>query len=168
MSIILPLLFAVAVQQTTCPMHAQHNADGSVEHGAGVDHRHDTLGVSHQSSTHSFRLFADGGAIELHAASEKETVAIDGIRTHLQTIVKQFNAADFSTPMFVHDKSPDGIDDMKRLRDRIAYRYEPLADGARIHIITGDPQALAAVHAFLRFQVIEHRTANSGEVERDQ
>ena len=164
---------AQTMDPATCPMHAQHMAaakaaaDGSAEHGAAVDHRHDTLGVSHETTHHSFRLFEDGGAIELHANSATDTATIDAIRTHIRMIADQFSAGNFSTPMFVHDKVPDGIIDMKRLQSRIAFRYEQLPAGARIRITTTDGDALAATHAFLRFQVVEHRTSNTGKIESD-
>src|SRR5215212_2461700 len=63
----------------SCPMHAQHMAeaaakdrvaaDGSAGHGQEVDSRHDTFGMPHNGSTHSFRLFAHGGVIEPRANS---------------------------------------------------------------------------------------------------
>src|SRR6476661_4634407 len=89
----------------SCPMHAQHmaaakaehvKADGSAEHAAGVDGRHDTFGMSHSTSTHSFRLFANGGAIELRANNRTDRATIDAIRTHLQEVAAQFKNADFS------------------------------------------------------------------------
>ena len=166
-------LAAQTMDPATCPMHAQHMAaakaaaDGSAEHGADVDHRHDTLGVSHETTHHSFRLFDDGGAIELYSNSTTDIATIDAIRAHIRTIANQFSGGDFSTPMFVHDKVPDGIADMKRLQSRIAFRYEQLPAGARIRITTADRDALAATHAFLRFQVIEHRTSNTGKIESD-
>src|SRR4051812_39794408 len=88
---------ALGQQQTTtaapasdpmasCPMHAQHMAeaqkehvaaDGSAKHGKEVDHRHDEFGMPHGASTHSFRLFVDGGAIELRANTAEDDKAID-------------------------------------------------------------------------------------------
>ena len=163
---------AAAGDQATCPMHAQHmaaaKADGSAEHGAGVDGRHDTFGMSHTTSTHSFRLFANGGAIELLANDAADRATIDAIRTHLQQIAAQFKNADFSTPAFVHGYTPDGVAQMERARGDIRYRYEPLDAGGRIRITTKSAEALAAIHDFLRFQVTEHRTANSGKVEQDK
>jgi hypothetical protein len=156
----------------SCPMHAQHMAaksaaDGSAGHGAAVDQRHDSFGMPHEGSTHSFRLFADGGAIELRADRAGDDAAVTTIREHLQKVAGQFVEADYSTPAFVHGARPDGVPEMERLRGAIAYRFEPLPAGGRIRIMTKSPEALAAVHAFLRFQVTEHRTANSGQVEDD-
>ena len=160
----------------SCPMHAQHmaaakaasvRADGSAEHGHQVDSRHDTFGMSHTRSTHSFRLFADGGAIELRATDAADEATIAAIRAHLQEITPQFAKGDFSTPQFVHGYTPDGVAQLGQLRNDIAYRYQQLDGGGRIRITTRSAEAQAAVHAFLQFQVIEHRTANTGKVEED-
>lgn len=159
-----------------CPMHAQHmkdakepaaRADGSAGHGRHVDGRHDSFGMSHTKSTHSFRLFADGGAIELRASDAADQTTVAAIRTHLQQITPQFSEGDFSTPQFVHGYAPDGVAQLTRLRDDITYRYQELDGGGRIRITTTSAEALDAIHAFLRFQVIEHRTANTGKVEAD-
>lgn len=161
----------------SCPMHAQHMAetqkehvapDGSAQHGQDVDHRHDAFGMEHTASSHSFRLFADGGAIELRANVAEDEKNVTMIRTHLQQTAVQFNTADFSTPAFVHGYSPDGVAAMARLRANISYQYQQLTGGGRIRITAKSPEALAAVHDFLRFQVVEHRTGNTGKVEEDK
>jgi hypothetical protein len=181
MSAIAGLTFSLLVLASTdptasCPMHAQHmaaakaeaaRADGSAEHGRHVDSRHDTLGMSHDQSAHSFRLFADGGAIELRATDAADEATVNAIRGHLQEIITQFEKGDFSTPAFVHGYTPDGVAQLEQLRSAITYRYQRLDGGGRIRITTKSPEALAAIHAFLRFQVIEHRTANTGKVEED-
>lgn len=153
-----------------CPLHAQHAArtpDGSREHGADVDARHDTFGMSHQSTRHSFRMFVDGGAIELYANDSNDVETVDAIRDHLKKIAEAFTRGDFTTPRFVHGYEPNGVDGMKRAGGTIAYRYEERPGGGRIRIDTRDRAALGAVHEFIRFQVIEHRTKDSGKVEED-
>jgi hypothetical protein len=152
----------------SCPMHAQHKANASPHHTESVDARHDTLGMSHEKAHHSFRLFADGGAIELQAVDAGDAATIAAIRTHLHAIAEAFAKADFSTPAFVHGNAPPGVATMKSLKTGIAYRYEELPAGARVHIITTASDALPAIHDFLRFQVTEHRTGNSGQVELDR
>jgi hypothetical protein len=42
---------------------------------------------------------------------------------------------------------------------RIKYVFTAIAGGGEIRITTEDPQALKAVHDFLRFQRKEHRAA---------
>ena len=170
-------LFSIALaarsgDQTACPMHEQHmkaaHPDDSASHGAEVDARHDTFGMSHESSHHNFRQFKDGGAIELRANDPNDTAMIDMIRTHLREINASFVKSDFSTPMFVHGHAPDGVAEMKRLSRRIRYQYEDVDHGGRIRITSTDPKALAAIHDFMKFQVIEHRTSDPGAIEEDK
>ncbi|HUP60790.1 MAG TPA: hypothetical protein VNA69_10270 [Thermoanaerobaculia bacterium] len=166
-------LFGQDTNAATCPLHAQHMAekkaaapaDGSAEHGAKVDGRHDTLGVHHLESVHSFRLFEDGGAIELRATDASDAAAIEAIRVHLREIVKQFAKADFTTPEFVHGRVPAGVEGMKRHHGATAYRFETLPSGGRIRITTNDAAALGAIHEFMQFQIVEHRTEDTGKVE---
>jgi hypothetical protein len=57
-----------------------------------------------------------------------------------------------------------GTADMTRLKDRITYQYEETPLGGRVRIVTRDTAALAAVHAFLHFQIADHQTDDSGVV----
>jgi hypothetical protein len=170
----------------TCPMHAEHMkaaaasegtgkshsdhvaASGDAKHGAAVDSRHDSLVMSHETTHHSFRLFADGGAIELRANDAADSATIGSVRMHLHSIASEFTKKDFKTPTFVHGYTPDGVKQMERLHASINYRYEDVDSGARIRMTTTNPEALDAIHDFLRFQVIEHRTSNTGKVEEDK
>lgn len=166
------LLLMMSEPQSHCPMHAKHTAaaaaaDGSHKHGKEVDRRHDTFGMSHASTRHNFRLFRDGGAIELRANDAADAKTVGVIREHLQAIAAEFTKGEFSTPAFVHGKTPHGVDDMKRLGAAIAYRYETLPEGGRIRLTGKDPGAVAAIHSFMKFQVIEHRTGDRGEVEEE-
>src|SRR6266508_440881 len=152
--------FFTSLDQTNCPMHEQHMK--------AVDARHDTLGMAHDRSSHRFRLFRDGGAIELRANDARDVATVSAIRKHLRKVAAAFAKNDFSTPAFVHGHAPDGVDTMKRRRDRIRYRYESVDGGGRIRVTTTDPDALAAVHDFMKFQVGEHGTNDSGEVEEEK
>lgn len=86
----------------------------------------------------------------------KDTAARDAIRTHLMHISHAFSTGDFDIPMFVHDTVPPGMMEMKRLKAKISYSFEETPAGGRVVITTSDPEALAAVHKFLRFQIKEH------------
>ncbi|HSP15244.1 MAG TPA: hypothetical protein VLV78_10880 [Thermoanaerobaculia bacterium] len=152
------MITALLLLLAVCPLHEQHMAEA----------RHDTFGFSHESSKHAFRLFDDGGAIELRATKESDAATIAAIRKHLQSIASEFTKSDFSTPHFVHDKTPAGVATMQRLTNAIQYRYEELPAGARVRIRTTDAEALKAVQDFLRWQIAEHQTGDSGNVERDQ
>jgi hypothetical protein len=42
----------------------------------------------------------------------------------------------------------------------ISYLYQSTPDGGRVLMRTRDPQALEAIHQFLKFQIEEHRTGD--------
>ena len=140
-----------------CPMHA--------EHASGVDQRGDTaMGFSHEKTSHHFRLLPDGGAIEVTANDAGDEVSRKQIRAHLTHISQLFARGNFQIPMFVHDRKPPGTEVMQQKKDKISYRYEEMEKGARVRITTSDPDALKAVHEFLRFQITDHRTGDGLEI----
>jgi hypothetical protein len=159
----LTLPFAtVAQDMPSCPMHDEHMAQaGSDHHHAGVDARGDhEMGFSHEKTTHHFRLFADGGAIEVTANDASDTESRDQIRAHLAHVAQLFSAGNFQIPMLVHDQIPPGVPVMKDRKNRIHYTYESSETGGSVRITTKDEKALAAVHEFLRFQITDHRTGD--------
>ncbi len=127
-------------------------------------HGDKAMGFSHGAAKHTFRLFADGGAIEVRALDPDDAGTIAAIRAHLQSIAKSFADGDFSRPMAVHDRLPDGAATMKKLRKSIEYRYGEIPSGGRVSIVTSNRRALGAVHEFLRFQIREHETGDPLEV----
>ena len=157
------LYILLATTAPDCPMHAEHMkakaaaAEPDAANGPAVDHRHDSFGFSHLESKHSFKITKDGGAIEL-TSDDDATVA--KIRTHLQAIAEAFQKNDFETPAFVHARTPAGVEAMQRLHESIVYKYEEMPRGARVRITTKSQEAIDAVHEFLRFQIVEHRTGD--------
>jgi TusA-related sulfurtransferase len=119
------------------------------------------MGFNQSKTTHHFRTLEDGGAIEVTVNDASDTADLAAIRDHLAQIAKQFAAGEFSSPMMTHGELPPGAAEMQNLKDKIAYTYEKLPLGARVKITTGDPQALAAVHKFLAYQIKEHRTGDA-------
>src|SRR5579864_2997056 len=168
--LVLLLLALPAIAQDTkqddmkdCPMHAQHAAQS---HQAIVEsHGDQAMGFPHDKTTHHFRMAADGGAIEVTANDSGDKTNTTAIRSHLSHIAMMFRNGDFSTPMFVHDGIPPGVTTMKLLKSNIGYNYEEIASGGRVHIKSDDPVAVAAIHDFLRFQISEHQTGDSLEIE---
>jgi hypothetical protein len=82
-------------------------------------------------------------------------------------IAKMFAAGDFDTLMFVHDATPPGAKTMAKLHEQIRYSYRDTESGGRVRIQTTSAKALDAVHSFLRFQIIEHKTGDSGKVAQE-
>ena len=123
-----------------------------------MDHRHgDVVGADPSSLAHRFVSTASGGDVILDRKAG-DTLTIAQIRTHLDEIAKAFSTGDFSTPMMIHEKAADGADVMTRKASVIKYEVESTAAGGTLHITTSDPEALAAIHRFIEFQVREHRT----------
>ena len=158
------LLLWMTGDPVSCPMHAKHTAAAS--HHEQVDERGDhVMGFSHETTKHNLRLLNDGGAIEVRAndAADEESIAL--IRTHLRMIAKEFANGKFAKPLAIHAQMPPGVDVMKASRESIAYVYEVVERGARVRIKTGDAPSRDAVHAFLKFQIEDHRTGDSLDVE---
>ena len=158
-SLALPVL-ARCQSETTCPMHNQTAmTDG---HAAGVDARGDhAMGFFHQASAHHFLLYPNGGAIEVDADNKEDQMTRDEIRVHLSHIAQMFTDGDFQVPMFIHDIVPPGVSVMKSKRSAITYTFKPTPTGGRVCIATADKDALKAIHAFLVFQIDDHRTGDS-------
>ena len=159
-------------QSAACPMHEKHMAaQAKASSPSGNTHaRHDdsemnargdkAMGFSQGKTTHHFRLLDDGGAIEVEANDSQDTSSRASIRQHLAYIAEAFSSGDFDVPMFVHDQTPPGVPLMKRLKADIKYEFEQTERGGRLRIKTANAEALAAVQAFLRFQIEEHQTGD--------
>lgn len=140
-----------------------HNHDS---HPDGVNRRGDeVMGFSHAKTTHHFLLKTDGGAIQVEANNANDAASRDQIRQHLKHIAKKFSEGDFAAPMFIHAQTPPGVPAMQSLKAEIKYEFEELERGGRIRISTNNPEAVKALHEFLRFQIKDHQTGDSGEIE---
>ncbi len=122
------------------------------------------MGFSQTRTTHRFLLEADGGVIEVGADDARDAESRDRVRQHLAHVARAFAEGDFRTPLAVHDRVPPGAHEMCRLRASIKYEFEQTERGGRVRIRTGNKEALAAVHAFLRFQIKDHQTGDKLEV----
>jgi hypothetical protein len=129
---------------------------------SAIDHRGAmAMGFDQHATTHHFRLYADGGAIEVSANDAADAASRAAIRMHLSHIAGMFAAGNFDAPMLVHDTTAvPGIAVMAERKQAIGYQYLETASGGRVTITTIDPEALRAVHAFLRYQITEHKTGD--------
>ena len=123
------------------------------------------MGFDQSQTKHHFSLFKDGGAIEVTVKDPADTTNRDAIRSHLRHTAVMFADGNFDNPMLVHDtRNVPGAAVMRSRKDRIRYDYRDVENGGRVNIVTSDRDTLAAVHAFLRFQIDEHKTGDSTEV----
>ena len=171
--LITPLLLAFALAAVTSSRSfppslrsgMDRSQEASSEHQDDIHSRGDhAMGFSHDATTHHFRLYKTGGAIEVVTNDPKDTAGRDQIRAHLSHIAKKFSAGDFNVPMFIHGTTPPGSTTMTKLRDQIRYQFQETPRGAKIQIVTANSEALEAVHAFLRFQISDHQTGDSTDL----
>ena len=159
-------LFLITMVFAAALMVQAQTPDQHDDHHAGMTRRGDqAMGFSHEKTTHHFRLYKDGGAIEVSANQATDTDSRDMIRMHLAHIAKMFAAGDFKAPMFIHGTNPPGTATMAQLRDKITYHYEDTSSGGRVRIASADPRAVDAIHKFLRFQIDEHKTGDSTDLQ---
>jgi len=153
-----------AQDMQSCPMHKEHMKEAS-QHQADVEkHGDEAMGFPHDKTTHHFRLYSDGGAIELTVNDNKDSQNLQAIRSHLTHIVTMFSNGEFSIPMFVHDQVPPGVSVMKEKRTEMSYTFEELPGGGRVRIKTENRDALDAIHEFLRFQIADHHTGDTTDI----
>jgi len=153
-----------AQDMQSCPMHKEHMKESAQHQADLVKHGDEAMGFPHDKTTHHFRLYSDGGNIEVIVNDSKDSQNMQAIRSHLTHIVMMFSNGEFSIPMFVHDQVPPGVLVMKEQRTKISYTFEELPTGGRVRIKTTNPDGLKAVHDFLRFQIEDHHTGDTTEV----
>jgi hypothetical protein len=127
---------------------------------AALQQRGETaMGVDQYAAAHVFEPLPDGGRIVLqmkepHAAEEGK------IRAHMRTIAASFSEGDFSLPGFVHDSVVPGTATMSRLRGEISYAARDIERGGELRLTTRNPEAVRAVHEFLKFQTMDHHAGH--------
>lgn len=150
----------VGAEDVTCPHHAGHQAQ--------MEERGDlVMGFDHTKTIHHFLLKPDGGVIVADAKEASDSDSIAKIRKHFVEIVEEFSKGEFSKPKEIHNRVPPGVAEMIQHRDEIAYTFHETEKGGEIRIKTANEEARKAVHAFLRFQIEDHRTQDSLEVPSD-
>lgn len=115
------------------------------------------IGVDQYTSTHHFDDMTDGGRIELQLDVD-DSAGVAQIRAHLQAIASAFADGDFTTPAFVHMQSVTGANVMAAKRAAIRYTFTALPRGGQLLIVSKDKDAITAIHEFLAFQRMDHRT----------
>ena len=140
------------------PLLAQQTAVTAQQMDARGKH---VMGFDQQKTAHHFRLYEDGGAIEVSVKDTADAENLKAIRAHLPHIATMFADGEFDAPMLVHDtKNVPGAADLARLKARLRYNYVETPAGGRVDIVTTDRDALNALHAFLRFQITDHQTGD--------
>lgn len=110
----------------SCPMHKEHMKEAAQHQSVVEKHGDEAMEFPHDKTTHHFRLYSDGGAIEVIVNDNKDSQNLQAIRSHLTQIVTMFSNREFSIPMFVHDQVPPGVPVMKEKHAEISYNFEHL------------------------------------------
>ena len=140
------LLFLLLVASGIQDPHREMNARGAA-----------AMGFDQEQTVHHFRLYSDGGAIEVAVKDGADAKNLAALRGHLPHIAQMLADGDMSMPHFIHAQDVPGSAEMKAMKSAIVYRYEEMPGGGRVRITTTDPKALHALHTFLRFQITDHR-----------
>jgi len=151
----------LSAQQATVQAKPAPQADPHAQMHERGNH---AMGFDQDKTTHRFILYEDGGAIEVRVNNAGDTTNRDAIRSHLPHISKMFGSGDFSTPLVVHDTNVPGTKELAALKDRLQYTYVETPAGGRVDIVTTDREALDAVHKFLRYQIADHKTGDSAQI----
>jgi hypothetical protein len=125
----------------------------------------EAMGFDQARATHHFLLTPDGGRIQVEANDGADALIIGQVVAHLKTIREQFAAGDFRSPRHTHGEDPAGVPALMRLRASINYVFEGTPRGGLVAISSDDPEARAAIHQFLRYQIREHGTGDPLTVE---
>ncbi len=152
---VLSVLCILFLSMPAAPVARQDHHASTDRRAAGV------MGFDQERTTHHFLLFNDGGAIDVSVKRASDTKNLDAIRSHLPHIAQMFGSGNFDAPMLVHDSANvPGTKAMAARKNAIRYEYADTPNGGRVNIITSDAEARDAVHAFLRFQIAEHKTGD--------
>jgi hypothetical protein len=85
-------------------------------------------------------------------------------------VTARLNSRNCSGSAYVHHIQRQDGNAARCVRDRslkaeIKYGFEELERGGRVSISTNNPEAVKAIYEVLRFQIKDHQTGDSGEIE---
>jgi len=152
------LAFPVALFMVACLGKVTSLSAQDTSFAAMQDRGKEAMGVDQYTSSHLFESLPDGGRIVLRR-DVADSAGVAAIRDHMRYIAERFAAGDFALPGFVHAQEVPGTRVMTERRAFIAYAADTLPLGGQVRIVTADPAALEAIHAFLEFQRHEHHAA---------
>lgn len=149
------LVTVLLITTATFAQHSMHDHSADVkQHGA------EAMGFDQNKTTHHFVLTKDGGYVQVTAKDPKDATSTSQIRSHLQQQEKKFAAGDFGAPEHTHGRVPPGVPTMQQLKSQMRYDLQHIDRGARLHLTSKNPKAVAAIHDFLRFQISDHQSGD--------
>ena len=155
--VLLSVLLACGDRRSArAPQMADHDAADSAfalvqSRGRGA------MGVDQYTSQHRFESLPDGGRITL-TRDTGDYAGVAQIRDHMREIAALFRDGNFDLPGFVHDREVPGTSVMRARRALITYTPDSEPGGGQLRIRSDDSAAVAAIHEFLAFQRLDHRS----------
>ena len=119
------------------------------------------MGFDQNTTTHHFKLYETGGAIEVVANDPADNPTVGQVREHLKEIASGFARGDFGKALVTHGELPPGVQAMQERTNALTFRFEDTGAGGRVRITASDGKAKDAVHEFLRYQIREHATGDA-------
>jgi len=157
----LPALLLAILSLGTGGQQAPPKQSAAHDH-AQMNHRGaQVMGFDQDKTTHHFLLFEDDGAVDVSVKDAADKKNLDAIRAHLPHIAMKFGEGDFAAPALVHATDVPGTKELAALKNKLSWKYVETAKGGRVDIVTTDPAARSAVHAFLTYQIEDHKTGDS-------
>jgi hypothetical protein len=152
-------------QQSTGQDNPHKTGSSPMDHEARMERGEKGMGFSQTKTTHPFLLKSDGGVIAVSGNDSRDSATRDQIRVHLSHIAVAFSKGDFDIPMLVHDQTPPGVAEMKRLQGAIQARYAASDRDGQVIVSSDSAEAVEAIHEFLKFQIRAHKTGDPCKVE---
>jgi hypothetical protein len=112
-------------------------------------------GSPHQHPAHVISILADGGSMAVRGATG-DAEQLTHVRQHLQQLTTALTTGHLASP--AHLQCVPGAAEIATERASITYVYTELPAGAELRMLTANPAALAAIHAFLK----HHDRSRSG------
>ena len=157
------ITLALTILMSSAAVAAQHT---HASHAAMDARGSKAMGFDQSRASHHFVLTPDGGRIEIDVKDKNDVETRDRIAKHLEQVSRQFKAGDFAIPHETHGEVPPGVAVMTALRADIDYTFESAPAGGRLKITVRSADAVEGVHAYLRYQIQEHRTGDPLTVRR--
>jgi hypothetical protein len=89
------------------------------------------MGFDQDATTHHFRLYESGGAIEVLANQPADQSTVAQVRAHLKEIAAEFARGDFAKPFATHAEMPPGVATMQQRQGALEFRFEETSSKAR-------------------------------------
>jgi hypothetical protein len=90
------------------------------------------MGFEQDAAEHHFLIFESGGAIEVRAVRPSDRATQTAVRSHLQTIARDFANGVFEKPFATHAETPAGVPTLQQFRASLTYAYEEIPNGGRV------------------------------------